>query len=275
MRYKDELAGLLRLESSLAGDDELISLDTYVDRMRDKQDEIYYLHAASRKMAEASPYYEAFKKKGLEVIFVYTMADEVVLQNVVDFREKRLVSIESAHVDLTVFPDDIKFASSEAQKNETADAKLSEGEIKVRNQNFFDPKIQFYPLFFCFQQLCTWLKDDALNGKVSEVKISDRLVETPALIADYEGAQMRRMMKYVDPQAAKTMTLPLQKLQINPKHPLIVRLGQIYSSNPEIAKLTAEQLFDNALVNAGLLDDSRTMLPRIHKILEHIVGKKQ
>ncbi len=82
-----------------------------------------------------------------------------------------------------------------------------------------------------------WVKDTALVGKVSEVKASDRLVDTPVLVADYEGSQMRRMMKFVDPSGAKSMQLPMQKLQINPKHPLIVNLSKTYKSNPEIAQV--------------------------------------
>lgn len=256
MRYKDDLAGLLRFDSSHSPE-ELVSLDTYFDRMKPKQEEIYYLHVANRQMGETSPYYEAFKKKGLEVLFVYSLADEVVLQNVVDYRSKRVVSVESAHVDLSSFPDDPAYKAKEeetkSEESSSSAGKLSEQQVK---------------------DLCKWLKEEALLGRVSEVKPSDRLVETPVLIADYEGAQMRRMMKYVDPQGAKSMQLPPQKLQINPKHKLIVRLGNLYQTSPELASLTAEQLLDNALVTAGLMDDSRSMLPRITKILEEMVKAK-
>lgn len=255
MRYKDDLAGLLRLESSLTPTG-TISLDVYVDRMKGKQDEIYYLHVGNRQMAEASPYFEQFRRKGVEVIFVYSLADEVVLQNVVDFRGKRVVSIESAHVDLSSFEDDPAFKQKQQEGEKDAEKadKVSDEEM---------------------QAFCKWLKDDALAGKVSEVTISSRLVDTPVLIADYEGAQMRRMMKYVDPLGAKSMTLPLQKLQVNPKHRLMVRLVSLYKTEPALAKLASEQLLDNALVTAGLIDDSRAMLPRITQILEQMTERKQ
>jgi TNF receptor-associated protein 1 len=80
--------------------------------------------------------------------------------------------------------------------------------------------------------------------------------------------------KIENKKGSKSMQLPMQKLQINPKHPLIVRLAHVHAQNAEVAKIAVEQLFDNALVTAGLMDDSRMMLPRINKILEKMVGKK-
>ena len=252
MRYKDELAALLKYQSSLTPTG-TVTLDAYVDRMKDNQKEIYYLHCPSRELGKGSPYFEAFEKKGLEVLFLYSMADEVVMQNIIEYRGKRITSIESAHIDLNPFEDDPKYAKPNSELEGTPSS-LSDEETT---------------------EFCKWLKETALKDKVSEVKVSDRLVETPVLITDYEGAQMRRMMKFVDPQGAKTMTLPLQKLQINPKHKLIKSLASKRKENETLATLAAEQLFDNALVNAGLLDDSRTMLPRINKILEAMVSGKQ
>lgn len=176
---------------------------------------------------------------------MYSLADEVVLQNVVEYRGKRVTSCESAHIDLSSFPDDPSFKTPESEsKDEKAD-KLAGDDLS---------------------KFCAWIKETALAGKVSEVKASDRLVATPVLISDYEGSQMRRMMKYVDPQGAKSMQLPMQKLQINPSHPLILKLAAM--KNTEVAKIAVEQLFDNACVAAGLMDDTRTMLPRINKILD-------
>lgn len=255
VRYKEELGCLLRLESSLTTTG-LVSLDTYVDRMKVKQEEIYYLHVANRHMGETSPYYESFKRKGIEVIFLYSLADEVVMQNLIDYRGKRVTSIESAHIDLSTFPDDPSFVKPEEAKTEDGKSvatKLTPEEVA---------------------RFSVWLKEKALPGKIADVKVSDRLVETPVLIADYEGAQMRRMMKYMDPQGSKAMQLPLQTLQINPSHPLILRLAHICETDAAVAKMAVEQLFDNALVTAGLMDDSRSMLPRINKILEQMVTKK-
>ncbi len=80
-----------------------------------KQEEVYYLHVANRSMGETSPYFELFKRKGIEVLFVYGIADEVVLQNVVDYRGKKVVSCESAHIDVSSFPDDPSFKQPESE----------------------------------------------------------------------------------------------------------------------------------------------------------------
>lgn len=84
---------------------------------------------------------------------------------------------------------------------------------------------------------------------------------------------MRRMLKYVDPERAPE--LPPQKLDINPKHPIIVNLENLRSSNPSLAKVIIEQVFDNALIAAGLLDDSRSMLPRLNELMMNIVQSQK
>jgi len=78
------------------------------------------------------------------------------------------------------------------------------------------------------------------------------------------------MMKVVDPRNAPE--LPKQQLQINTRHPLIVRLNEIRRSQPDLAQDVAVQIFDNALIQAGLVDDGRSMVPRINKILERALG---
>jgi len=222
-----------------------------VDRMRPKQEEIYYLHDANRQLAESSPYFETFRSKGIEVLFLYSLTDEVVFQNIIDFRGHKLTSIESAGVNLSAIEDDPNYVDPNKKTEES----------KEKSEVLTDSDIK---------GLCTWMKNTGLPGRLSDVVVSDRLTDTPVLIADYEGAQMKRMMKFIDPQGAKSMALPLQKLQINPKHSLIIKLAHIKDSDSALAKLIAEQLLDNALVTAGLLDNTRTMLPRINKILEEL-----
>jgi HSP90 family molecular chaperone len=77
---------------------------------------------------------------------------------------------------------------------------------------------------------------------------------------------MRRFMMMVDQSAAAS--LPKQKLEINPAHPIVKRLAQIRADDEPLAKLVALQLFDNALIGAGMLDDARPMLGRLNELLE-------
>ena len=104
---------------------------------------------------------------------------------------------------------------------------------------------------------------------MSEVKSRDRLVDSPALAlnADKFGSpHMRRMMKAMNKDGAES---PLRvNLEINPRHAVIKRLSELRTASPEKATLVAEQILDNALISAGLLEDSSKMVQRLYKLLE-------
>mmetsp|Transcript_22449 Transcript_22449/g.31412 ORF Transcript_22449/g.31412 Transcript_22449/m.31412 type:complete len:115 (+) Transcript_22449:166-510(+) len=70
----------------------------------------------------------------------------------------------------------------------------------------------------------------------------------------------------------KKMALPKQKLEINPHHPIMKQLHSVQGGQPEIAQLVAEQIFDNALIAADILDNPRSMLPRLNTILKKCMG---
>jgi len=232
MTFKEDMARLLRCESSAIPEGKLTALEDYVVRDKDGK-EIFFLCAPSRGIAESSPYYEAFKAKNKEVLFLYNQLDDFVMTNLAEFNGRKLVSVESAK-------------AKEAVKDENKEddiEKLTSDEVK---------------------DFTKWMKE-ILSGRVSTVSESDRLVDSPAIIIDHESASMRRMMKYIDPQ--RTGELPKQALEINPKHPVIRGLNNLRSNDADLAKLIGEQVFDNALAAAGLLDDPRVMVPRLNNLL--------
>jgi len=233
--HKDQLVKLLRFESSLTEKGKLTSLADYVSRMGAEQKEIYYLMGPNRASIESGPYLEGFKARNLEVLFCYEAVDEYVMNNVREFDGKKLAAADHADVKLADLP-----------KPEGA---LSDDDTK---------------------KLTTWLKD-TLGERVAEVKPSERLVDSPvlALNADaFMSPHMRRMMKAMNREGADT---PLRvNLEINPRHAVIKRLFENHTANPERAKLVAEQLLDNALISAGLLDDATTMVARLNKLLEAV-----
>jgi len=92
---KEDIAKLLRFESSREEQGNLISLEEYIDRMVPEQKQIYYLAGPSRDLCENSPYYEAIRQKGYEVLFVYESHDEVLLMQLAEFDKKKLKSVES------------------------------------------------------------------------------------------------------------------------------------------------------------------------------------
>src|SRR5687767_8374078 len=223
--HKDQLTKLLRFESSRTEKGKTTSLADYVSRLSTDQKEIYYLLGPNRASIEAGPYLEGFKARNLEVLFCYEPIDEYVMNNVREFDGKKITAADHADVKLSDLP-----------KPEGA---LSEEETK---------------------KLTDWMKE-TLGDRVAEVKSSDRLVDSPvlALNADkFMSPHMRRMMKAMNREGGDS---PLRvNLEINPRHLVIKRLFETQSAQPEKAKLVAEQLLDNALISAGLLEDTTAMI---------------
>ncbi len=233
--HKDSIVKLLRFESSLTEKGKTTSLADYVSRMDSEQKEIYYLVGPNRAALEAGPYLEGFKARNLEVIFCYEAVDEYVMGNVREFDSKKLTAADHADVKLSDIP-----------KPEGA---LSEDDTT---------------------KLTSWLKD-TLGARVDEVKASDRLVDSPALAVNadkFMTPQMRRMMKAMKKDGADE---PVKvNLEINPRSVVMKRLFETHSTNPDRAKLVAEQILDNALISAGLLDDATPMVARLYKLLESV-----
>ena len=233
--HKEQLTKLLRFESSLTEKGKTTSLADYVGRMGADQKEIFYLIGPSRSAIESGPYLEGFKARNLEVLFCYEPVDEYVMNNVREFDGKKLTAADHADVKLADLP-----------KPEGA---LSDDDIK---------------------KLTTWLKE-TLGERVEEVKASERLVDSPALAINadkFMSPQMRRMMKAMNKDGADA---PVKvTLEINPRSAVMKRLAETHLAAPEKAKLVAEQILDNALISAGLLDDATPMVARLYKLLESV-----
>ena len=233
--HKDQLVKLLRFESSLTDKTKHTSLADYVTRLGSEQKEIYYLVGKDRTAIESGPYLEGFKARNLEVLFCYEPVDEYVMNNVREFDGRKLIAADHADVKLTDIPQ--------------PEGALSEADTKT---------------------LTTWLKE-TLGDRVAAVKASDRLVDSPALAINadkFMSAHMRRMMKAMDKEGADTP----QKvnLEINPRAAVMKRLFETHTASPEKAKLVAEQILDNALISAGMLEDATPMVARLYKLLEQV-----
>jgi HSP90 family molecular chaperone len=250
--FQEPLSKLLYYETSKTMNGEVASLEEYVSRCTPEQKEIYYLCAPSRELAVQSPYLEAFEKSGKEVIFVYSAIDDFVMANLDKFQGRKIISAEKGDLDLGDVKDD-----KDDTDNET---KETEGKTKTRlNQKEAD-------------EFCAWFQV-TLKDKVAKCKVTNRLVSSPAVVTDNESGAMRRMMQLVETQegGAQSMELPKQQVEINAKHPIITGLFTIREKEPELAKVLAEQIFDNCLMAAGLLDDGRSMLGRLNDILLCVV----
>jgi molecular chaperone HtpG len=239
--HREGLSKLLRFESSMTDPGIFTGFEDYLTRAKDGQDKIYYLTGTDRASVEAGPYLEALKSRGLEVIYFLDNIDEYLLQHLRDFDGKELVSAASSELELD---DD--------------DSIVLEGEPLAESE---------------MEALCEYLKSE-LGEQVDKVAAGKRLVSSPAAVLstdDGMSAQMRNMMRAMNPDGA----LPPQKVQLelNPRHALIHALAGARESNPELAKLVAGQLLDNALLSAGMLEDRVSLISRGFELMEKALKK--
>ena len=233
---RDALAKLLRFESSLTEPGAVCGFTDYVSRAKDGQESIYYLVGGSREQVESSPYVEAFKARGLEVIYFTDAVDEYVVESLGEFDGKKLVSIRHGGVEL--------------------DDHAPEGDALSEEQT---------------TALCEFLKQE-LGDRVTRVASGKRLVDSPVIAlvpTDGMSPQMRQMMKAMDENFKDEIKV---ELEINPRHPLVKKLAEAKDSNPELAKLVALQMLDNSLIAAGLLEDARDTVSRMNTLMEKAMG---
>jgi len=256
--FQAPLSKLLHFETSKNPNSELSSLDEYISRMRPEQKEIYYLCAPTRDAAVNSPYLEAFEKADIEVLFMYTAIEDFVMANLEKYEGRKLVSAERSDIDL-----------SELTKGKDDDSD-DENEEDEDNPNKADRELTADEAL----DFCLWFKRALGDKKISSCTVTKRLSSSPAIVTDHESGALRRMMRMVDTQDGNRdfIPLPKQHVEVNPSHPVIVGIHDVMKTEPVLARVLAEQVYDNCLIAAGLMDDGRSMLPRLNDILICVVN---
>ncbi|KAG1450005.1 hypothetical protein G6F56_008475 [Rhizopus delemar] len=240
--HKRDIAKLLRFESSQSKET-MISLEEYAKRAKDGQKRIYYLLTPKRKYAEESPYSEMFKKNGVELLYLYDTVDEFVVNHLKEFQGYDLISADSPEAAKDPLLQDNKGADEKA---------LSEQDAK---------------------DLAQWIEKTLGDEVVRGVDVSRRLNTYPAIVLEHESPAMRKMMQMMQGSARMEEAPPTPTvLEINPDHPVMKGLFNMRQQNPDLAKLVTEQVYDNALCAAGVLDDPRSMITRLNKLLEITVN---
>ncbi|MEZ6854484.1 molecular chaperone HtpG [Halodesulfovibrio aestuarii] len=239
---RDRFAKLLRFNSSTHETaDELTSFEEYVERAKEGQKSVYYISATSREAAKLNPHLEIFTRKGLEVLFLYEPVDEFVMDNLGKFDEFELVAAE------TVNPDSLKDFEDVVKKEKAEE--LSEEETAT------------------LSDLLAHIKE-LLGDKVTEVRLSERLSGSPAVLSSPDGAtsSMEKIMRMMN----QDESIPKKVFELNADHPIIRNLLRIYKSdkNDGLVKETVEQLFESSLLLEGYLKDPHAMVSRINDILE-------
>jgi molecular chaperone HtpG len=231
---KEVLANLLRFATTeLATEEQTVSLEDYVGRMKEGQDKVYYITAESFAAAKNSPHLEVFSKKGIEVLLLTDRVDEWLINSLTEFDGKQLQSVAKGDLDLGDLEDEAeKEAQAETDKN--------------------------------FENLIGRIKT-SLDDKVKDVRITHRLTDSPAcLVVDDTdmSANLERMLKAAGQDVGGTKPI----FELNPEHPMVARLKD-ESDEAKFEDWTSI-LFDQALLaEGGQLEDPASYVKRLNTLL--------
>jgi molecular chaperone HtpG len=246
--YQKEIGKLLRFESSKSAVGTPIALADYILRMNPDQAEIYYINGPNRAAIEAGPYVEMFTKKDIEILYTMEPIDDFVLSHLGEFEGKKLVSADSA------------------------DLPISKDEEETKEESSVDESVKLDK--DALEELTKWMQK-VLEKSISEVVVSKRLVDAPAMIVNPDG-HMTSTMERILSASRKEHGIPgmessKKKLEINPKNPLIIQLAELHKKDDIFAGEVAKQIRDNAMIQAGLVVDPLEMVERNYKILSRVV----
>ena len=236
---RDKILPLLRFASTHEESDEpKVTLADYVGRMKEGQERIYYIIADSITAARGSPYLEQLRSKGIEVLLLADRVDEWMMGHVREFEGKRFKDVSRG---------DLELGSLEGEADKAAAAEVAKENEKLLK------RIQ-----------------EALGDRVSEVKVSTRLTDTPAclVLAEHDlGAQMRKIL------AATGQSAPESKpaLEVNVGHPLLKRLDSTMAED-EFAEL-ALLIHDQAkLAESGSVANPGEFVRRLNRLLGQLMA---
>ena len=239
---RNKLARLLRYKSSTS-EGKWTSLENYVKRMKDWQKQIYFVSGDSEEKLSESMFLEAFKRRGVEVLFFTEAIDEYVAQNLREFNGKTLQDITKEGVEL--------------------------GDEKEHQKKVLKAYEEKYESF------TKWLKE-LLGDKVDKVEVSDKLESAPAVLSTSRygySATMERIMKsqaLQNPERAKYLKSH-KIMEINPRHPIISGLQKMADEDPEsdVARDFANLLYDSALMNSGfMIDEPNEFATRLYSLMK-------
>lgn len=231
---RNRLAKLLRFETTQS-DGKLTSLDQYISRMKSGQKDIFYITGSSKEQLLNSPFLERLKKKNLEVILFTDPVDEYLMQYLMDFEDKKFQNVSK---------EGLKLGKDSKDK-----------EVKES-----------------FKELTKWWKETLASENVDDVKISNRLADTPCVVVTSKygwSANMERIMQSQTLSDASKQAYMRGKrvLEINARHPIIKELRERVVKDPEDAsvKTTAQLMYQTALMESGfMLSDPKDFASRIY-----------
>ncbi|KNB43722.1 chaperone HSP90 [Blastocystis sp. subtype 4] len=237
---RERLAKLLRFNSSKSGD-EMVSLDEYIEHMQEKQPGIYYITGESLEAVKNAPFLEKLKKKGYEVLYMVDAIDEYMVQQLKEYKEKKLLCVTKENLNLEDDEDEKKRLEEEKKE---------------------------------YEDLCVLIKE-VLGDKVEKVQVSNRLADSPCCLVTSEygwSASMERIMKAQALRNNSFGAMTSKKtMEINPDNSIIKSLKEKVKENRNdaVVKDLVWMLFDTSLLTSGFsLEDPVSFASRIHRLIK-------
>ncbi len=213
-----------------------VSLEEYVERMKDGQDKIYYILGDDDRSVARSPHLDYFRKHGYEVITLTDPMDSFMLLGLREFGDAQLQNVAAPDLELPV--------DEQAPEEEPAPEALPEKDFEKIVERF------------------KW----HLGERVTDVRATDRLSDSVARLVDPEGSlgqEMQRVYRLVD----RDYEVPKKVLELNPSHPIMMKLHELPGED-DLNATVIEQIYESALLIEGLHPDPASMLPRIQALME-------
>ena len=232
-RNREPIAKLLRFASTHnSGDEQTVTLEDYVARMKDGQKGIYYITADGYRTARNSPHLEVFDKHGLEVLLLADPIDEWLVMHLTEFDGKPLTSVTKGELDLG----DVAAEEDEPEGDTDSD---------------------HAPLLEQFRE--------ALSERIKDVRVTRRLATSPACLVGEEHEMSRHLERILD-AAGQQVTAARPTLEINPDHPMVTRLAE--ESDAARRQDWAELIFEQAMLSeGGKLADPAAFVRRMNELI--------
>ncbi len=211
------------------------SLEDYLERMKPGQSDIYYILGDDERSVVYSPHLDIIKKHDFEVLLLTEPIDPFMVMKLAKYKDHSLVNVASP---------EIKLPPLQEKTDEETKAGLNPNE--------------WVNIIECFKS--------QLGDTVSDVRMTDRLSESPARLVDPEGApnqEMQRMYRLLQ----EDLKTPKKVLELNPNHPILIQLNTLSHEN-ELGQMIIQQIYEDALLIEGLHPDPAGMIDRIQKIIQ-------